>query len=476
MPLFKIEASVAQADKKCFPFDRAGRLTLLITFLSLLSGIVFYSHLSWEQTVAVMLSVFCIGMWATSAVPEYLPAFVFFVIAIIFHAAPPDIVMGAFVSSTIWLLFGGMIVGSAIRYTGLGKRVAILLSACIGTTYTSVITTTVMFSMALSFFIPSSMGRIVLLVPIVISLAEHAGYSKTSNGMLGMLMAAAFGTNIPAYTILPANLPNMILAGAAENIYGIKIGYWNYLLLHFPVLGFIKACVLIALIIKLFAESTPPQIYEERTKSASMSVQEKWLTLIIVLSLLLWFTDGFHQVSPGWIALAGGVLCLWPGSGLVSPKCLNEEINYGTLFFVAGIMGLGALIAHSGLGTIVVATLSNFAGFEQGESLGNIVSMTIMAMIVATITNLPGIPAVMTPGAEQLSILSGLPIETVLMTQVLAFSSVVLPYQAPPLIAAAQIAGLPLRSVIKLCFILFMATIIFILPLDLLWWKLMGMF
>ncbi|VDZ81707.1 integral membrane protein [Salmonella bongori] len=47
-------------------------------------------------------------------------------------------------------------------------------------------------------------------------------------------------------TILPANVPNLVMSGAAEGSYGIHLNYVPYLLLHTPVLGWLKGIVLIA--------------------------------------------------------------------------------------------------------------------------------------------------------------------------------------------------------------------------------------
>lgn len=448
----------------------------IILAASVLAAILTGLHLPPEMAVAAGLGVFCIGMWATAAVPEYLPALVFFVVAIILQVAPPQVVLGAFQSSTLWLLFGGMVMGSSIRFTGLGQRMASLLAGMLGRRYGSVIAGVVAFSLALAFFLPSSMGRIVLLVPIILSLADHMCYGEGSAGRTGMLMAAAFGTCIPAYAILPANTPNMILAGTAESLYGVRIGYFDYLVLHFPVLGAGKAAALVGLILWMFPDRAPLRTASDVGAAQPLSRRERHLAVLLVVSLLLWLTDALHHVSPGWIALAAAIWCLWPGSGLTSPKCLNEEINYATLFFVAGIMGLGAVIASTGLGETIVAALGEHAGFAPDQPFHNVAALLAISSLVAAVTNLPGVPAVLTPGAGHLAAVTGLPLAIILMTQVLAFSSVLLPYQAPPLVTATQIANLAPRAVTRLCLALFAVTVLVLLPLDLAWWHVLEMF
>ena len=53
----------------------------------------------------------------------------------------------------------------------------------------------------------------------------------------GLALAVGFGTFQLSATILPANVPNLVMSGAAEGSFGIHLNYVPYLLLHTPVLG-----------------------------------------------------------------------------------------------------------------------------------------------------------------------------------------------------------------------------------------------
>ena len=124
---------------------------------------------------------------------------------------------------------------------------------------------------------------------------------------------------------------------------------------------------------------------------------------------------------------------------------------------------------------MVVQNLSQHADLSSDRPLWNITALTVISTLVAIVTNLPGVPAVMTPMAQDLANMTGLSLATVLMTQVLAFSNVFLPYQAPPLIMAMQIGNLPAGAIAKLCLALFVGSALVLTPLDLLWWHLLGM-
>ncbi len=437
-------------------------------------GLATSAALPYEMAGAAALTVFCIGLWASALVPEYWTAFAFFLIASLAHVAPPEAIFAGFQSSTLWMLFSGLVIGAAIRHTGLGRRAAIRLAALLGRRYPRIVAGIVLFSLALAFIMPATMGRIMLLLPIVMALAEHMGYPPGANARIALPLAAAFGTFVPAFSILPANVPNMMLSGMAETLYGFRPAYGDYLLLHFPVLGVLKAAVLIVVILKLFPDHDALAEPTDETPPP-MSAPERRLAGLLALCLLLWITDAVHHVSPAWIGLAAALVCLWPRAGLTSKTCLNEDINYGSMFFVAGIMGLGAVISATGLGGAVVEQLTSVAGFTPGATTWNVAAITAVSTLVATVTNLPGVPAVMTPVAGDIAAATGLPLATVLMTQVLAFSNVLLPHQAPPIVTAMQVAHLPPRAVIRLCLVMFAITTAVLIPLDFGWWYLLGM-
>ena len=52
----------------------------------------------------------------------------------------------------------------------------------LGNSYQGTIIKIALFAMGLAFLIPSGVSRVVLLIPIIVSLADHFGYDSDSNG------------------------------------------------------------------------------------------------------------------------------------------------------------------------------------------------------------------------------------------------------------------------------------------------------
>lgn len=419
------------------------------------------------------LTLFAIGLFATGALPGHMTALLFFLVAMVLSIAPAEVVFSGFSSPALWLVFGGLVLGVAVDTTGLGARIARAMAVLLHGSYLRIIAVLVLMTVAISFLLPSSLGRVALMTPIVLSLADELGYEVGRRGRTGMVIAAALGCFMPPFAILPANIPNLVMLGAADTLYGMNVTYGGYLLLHFPVTGLGKALAIIAVVYFWF----PDTASERRTTApgTAMSGPERRLALILAAAVALWITDFWHHVSPAWIAMGAGLTCLLPGTGVLPLRAFGEKVNHSALFYVAGIVSLGAVVAHGDLGTWIGTGLIDAIGLEPGAPIRNFFALVASGIGVGLATTLPGIPAVMTPLADLLSGATGLARETVIMSQVIAFSTVILPYQAPPLVLAIHLGGLRAMDMVRCTLTLALVTAMVLMPLSYAWWRALDM-
>lgn len=424
-------------------------------------------------SAAAALTIFAIGFWAVGALPEYLTAVSFFLLAMIFKVAPAAVVFSGFSAGALWLVFGGLIIAAGVQRTGLGRRIAELLVSRLSSSYPRLITGVVLVSMALAFLMPSTMGRVLLLVPIFLALADRMGFEPGSNGRTGMVVAVALSSFLGPAAILPANVPNNVLAGTAEAYHGITITYFDYLLLHFPVLGVLKSALLVWLICRILPDrvrddQAPP---EARTK---LNREERNLAIILGFALAFFVTDTLHGIAPAWVSLAAGVACLMPMIAIVTPQGFRTDVQMGPLFYVAGILGLGALVATSGVGDFLSRLLLDAVHLENGADAYNFFALSAIGMMLGMVATMPGIPAILSPIAGDIAAVTGMTLEQVLMLQVLGFSTLVLPYQVPPVLVALQVGGVPVMQATRVTLPLVALTWVLLIPLDYLWWVALG--
>ncbi len=454
------------------------RIRTSIVVLALITGVLLIllppSFLNQGAAKAAAFTLVILSLWATGLIPEYLTALIFFTGAMLLGLAPPAVVFSGFSSTAFWLILGGMVLGAAIHVTGLGRRIAALAAARMGSSYAWLIFGLVLAGMLLSLVMPSAFGRVVLLVPIGVGIAEQFGLKRGGKGYTGIIIAVVLGPLLPGFAILPSNVANMVLAGLSENLYGYTPLYGEYLLLHFPVLGLLKGVLLWALILFFYPDRLSVGGEESQQERVPMQRDEKILTIVLLALLALWVTDFLHHISPAWVAMAGACIVLLPAVGIVRPQLFQQQINFGSLLYIGGILGLGQMINHTGLGSSLAENVIRALPLDPADPFINFSCLGALALFTGVFTTQPGIPAVLTPFAGELAAATGFPVKAVLMTQVLGFSQPLFPYQVPPLLIGLQMAGVRAGHGFKVCLLLVAGCFLLLFPVDYLWWRVTG--
>ena len=392
---------------------------------------------------------------------------------LLFKLAPPEVVLSGFTSSALWLVLAGLVLGQAMEQTGLGRRMATLARGLEGIGYARLAAVVVGLGLIAIFFMPSATGRIIMLLGIVAPLAAHLGYRPGSRGHAGLMLAAAFGTFLPAFSVLPSNVPNMVLAGTLEKLTGQTLTFVEFFVVHFPVLGIGRALAVWALVCLFYAEPPGPLEGEGVMAPGPLSAAERRLAAILLVAVGLWVTDSWHHVSPAWVALAGAVLCLAPRVGMLEKDALRK-LNLAMIFHVGAVIGLGAVANHLGLGAWMAERILGWMPLSGDAGLHDWAVLVALPLLLGVLTTAPGVPAVLVPMAGTLAARSGFSVESVAMLQVPGLSTVLLPHQVPPLMAAIPASGVPYHEFVRMCLLMAAIAVVVLLPLDAVWWMALG--
>ena len=428
-----------------------------------------------SQTMhAGALCLLVIGLWALGALPEHLVGLIFFLLAMVFAIAPADVVFSGFASGTLWLVLGGLIIAEAVNSTGLGERFARVLVGRRALSYRGLIAAVVLVCSLMCVVMPATVSRILLLLPIMAALAQRLGLEAGSRGYQGVALAVITTNYQVGTAFLPANAPNLVLAGAAETLYQTTFIYGEWLLVQLPVMGVLKALVIIGFIWWLFPDETRAAAPGE--VPAPLSAHEKRLTLILSAAVLLWATDFAHGVHPGWVGLGAGILTLMPGVGVMPISSFSERVKLSPFFYIASILGLGAVMVESGLSRAVGEALQSGLKLEAGDDAVNFATLALLATFAgAAVTNVAQ-PALLAPLAGHFAEAAGWPLKAALMTIALGFTTAIFPFQVPPMVVGVAVAGLRLGQVLRLSVPLAATSVVVLLPINYWWWRAIGYF
>ncbi|WP_053059458.1 SLC13 family permease [Pandoraea faecigallinarum] len=429
------------------------------------------------NTLAVAVVVLlCLGYWATGWLPDFVVSLMLMFLLMTCTSLGANVVFSGFTSSAFWLVFSGAVIGMALNVTGLGERVAVRLADHCGHAYGLALAGFVAIAFALGIVMPSTLGRIAILTPIVLSFCDRVGLTPGRPGRTGLMLATALASCELSTAILPANLPNLVMAGTAEAVLGLRLGYGEYAIALVPTLAMVRGVVLVAVAQRLFPDRlSAPVITGANDIPAprpSMRTDEKRLLGALVLMLVLWLTEPWHHIAAGWIGLGIALLCLGP-LRLVNPDAFLKQVKLAPLWFVAAIIGLTAAVDHAGPANALRPALAHLDLAQMSTMPAYLVLVGLSIALVCLVTS-NAAPALFTPLVPALALGAPLGMKAVLLTQTVGISTIVLPYQAPPLVLAMALAGVGIRDATRYCLATTLVALPSVVPLTALWWQAIG--
>ncbi|MBI3067619.1 MAG: anion permease [Betaproteobacteria bacterium] len=181
-------------------------------------------------------------------------------------------------------------------------------------------------------------------------------------------------------------------------------------------------------------------------------------------------------MQPGWVALGAGLAATLPRIGGMPVAVSNERVRFGVFFYIAAVLGMGATMSATGLSEALGAVVQGALDLKPQQDGLNFLVLSLLATFTAVLVTNPGQPALLAPLAGQFAEAAGWPLKAALMTMAVGFTTLLLPYQVPPVVVGLQVAGIKLRTALRLTVPLAAVSFVTLLPLDYLWWRLIGYF
>ncbi len=455
------------------PVWRAGAVGLLMLLALAIALTPAPAGMPQQSMVALGLITMTVVLWATMVIPQPAAAMLFLALAVATGTTSPQATFSGFLSSSLWLVFGGLLIGTAAERTGFGRYVARRFLGRFRGSYAALVLGAIVGSTVLSLLVPSNMGRLAITVPVVLALAKDAGYPLGSNGHIGLVLTAVVGNFAVAQGVLPGNLLNIMIVGAGETLYGLDVTYMRYLLLCGPVLGLAKALLVWRLVVWIHP-APQPRADDRAAEVERLGPEARRVGVILGVAILLWATDLWHGIRPGWVALVAGALCLVPGVGVLP---LREAVNPRRLLiivWVGTVLSLAAVMTESGASTLVSGALAQLAGIEGQSPLYGYFAVAYLSSMLATLSTFGGAVPIMAAAAADVSIATGLPLETGVMAIAAGMSVLLFPYVAAPIVVGLMMGHVSQRAALPFMGVTALLTCVLVVPLNAAWWWVVG--
>lgn len=218
----------------------------------------------------------------------------------------------------------------------------------------------------------------------------------------------------------------------------------------------------------------PNALPSAATSSGVLSLEAMRVAGVLGIAILLWATDFIHGVRPGWIAFAAGIVLYLPRIGVLPWTELLEKQRLLIVVWISGVLALSAMFSETGASTVLSAALGKLAAVEGKSPTYGYFAIAYMFSLLTLVATMGGTVPTMMAAVGGISQSTGLPIETGMVALTAGATALFLPYVAAPMVVGLAIGKVDQNVAAK--FTLWSAAIswVTIIPLNALWWRLIG--
>jgi sodium-dependent dicarboxylate transporter 2/3/5 len=355
-----------------------------------------------------------------------------------------------YANPVIYLFFGGFLIALAMQRWNLHKRVAVTLIGWLGTRPSAIVAGVLLSSALVSMWV-SNTATSLMMLPIAISIVhlvpdrDRAAPEMRAFGT-ALLLAVAYGATTGGMGTLVGTTPNALVAGYMSDVYGVTIGFGQWMLVGVPVVLValpIVYLVLTRVMFTLGSRELPGMaelIATERARLGRPGRGEITVAIVFLLTAAGWVTQPLIErvapfVSDTTIAMTGALLLFMIPVNLRRGEfTMNWEtasqLPWGVLILFGGGLSLAGSIERHGLSQY----LGTLAGGLDGFPMILILAVVCFGILLLTeLTSNTATAATFLPIAGALGVSLGQnPLLFLIPTALAANCSYMLPVGTPP--------------------------------------------
>lgn len=442
-------------------------------------------HAWYMVGVATMMAIW----WVSEVIPIPVTSLLPILLVPLLGIASIKQVTAPYAHPTIYLFFGGFMLGMAMERWNLHKRIALHIMLKTGVRPDRQIAGFMIATAFLSMWV-SNTATSVMMLPIGLSVASMvSGPIEAQNNAFAkaLLLAIAYSASIGGLATLIGTPPNALLAAFLSETYNMEVGFAQWMLVGLPISLLMLLATWVWLTrfgFKLSSEENPETttlFRQQLSELGPMSRGERTVAIIFVVTALAWIVRPLlKEFIPG---LSDTIIAIAATIGLfIIPVKRDErvyvmswekarEIPWGVLMLFGGGLTLAAQIKSTGLATWVAEAMS----VVNGMPVLLVVAFVVTIIIFLTeLTSNTATAAGFLPLMGALGVTLGIdPIMLAAPAALAASCAFMMPVATPPNAIVFGSGKLDIRDMIKAGFALNIAGIVLV---SLVGYLLVGLF
>ena len=424
--------------------------------------------LSYQATAVLGILIMAIVWWITGVLPEFVTAVVMAVLFVVVAGISVGATFSTFASSTWWLLLSAFTLGVGMKTSGLMRRIALAIVRKFPRTFRCQVIAQLVTGTVLGPLIPSLAVKGAMLAPLAMSIGDELGYERQGKRATGLFVAMLVGIRTVAPTIVSASVTGYALMATLPADVQEQFNMASWFVAALPWLVVVLALNYF-LIMGMYGrgeasacdavEDSPSDTVgapgnaqsleqsslrcgtrfvgaaecadskqDEAESSVAepsrggtdlndnqsipdglgpLSVVEKRMLAIILVTVVLWATEPFHHISAMAVGLAALVFMFV--LKVIDVPAFKSGVNWTSLLFIGIALGLGSVFAEAGLNDWVMQTcgpaFQALAGNPYLLVLGiGVITVVLRFLIVSEVAYLNLLMAFLVPMAASVGV------------------------------------------------------------------------
>ena len=446
----------------------SGREWYVVLVAASLGGVITaFTPLSASAAGMLGITVFCVTLWVATPVPPWFTGLLG--IGLIGVTSSTAVAFVGFTSPATWLIVLGILIGEATRSCGLAKSLEHWLVQHVPErlrtdaleTFRFLLVVLSLVGFALALVVPSSLVRVLILAPILVSVGD---LFSSRRAKLGILFGPLFATYYGGTGILTGSLSNIIIAGIVESATGQSITWAGWFVHLFPLMGLGRTLAIIAVTYALYRPRDRDAISFPTHDEFTVSAAERRMLAFLVVGVLFWATDFVHGLNPVYGALLVVLLAFVPRIGVVDLDVVTDA-DYSIVLFVAAIFAIAGGLTRTGVTDLAARTL--LAQFPQHASTSVVLgAVVVVSSLVALLIEGLAAASVLTPILISFAHQTGVPLLPTVMIEAVTLNSYFFPYQSAVLVAILAQPHVEMRDLVRMTVVSSLVTLLVLVPLQ----------
>jgi len=466
-------SNATAGNKKQFLLFTAAVITGILVYFLLAS-----TDLSQQgrQTVGILVAASI--LWATNTVHPAFTSVMILLSLVLCGVLSFDAAAAYLGKPVIWMIMSVLLIGQAVERTGLANRIALNLLKLANGNLKMVVLMSMFTVYALVLIVPTIIGRVTLVVPILGGMIEASKNEGAGNFGKASFIGITYASILGALSFMTGASSLIYASGYINEALGAGLTFlkWMTVFMPFSILSVISAWTILILLFPPGESAPRSQAYvaEKVKELGGLRGGEVKIMVILLLMLLAWFAEGAIQLQKEFTALLAASAIFLPGISLLEWKQAIREVDWSVLILFSISLAMANALEQTGTAQWIAGVLSGVIAGQPAPFVAVAVAISCILLRLG-LNNMNSLLAGFLPVIISLAAAHEIsPLWLVLLTVAASCLGLILPSQSPSFVVTFSYGYYSSSDLIKTGLLSYLALIIILVLISTLYWPAIG--